>query len=90
MDMGGIRLRFRSWGGGARGGIETEDAQIAGGFADFRESGFELRRRIGFDIQKKLVFPGAAVDRAALDFLEIDTVFCEGLEGSEQCAGAVG
>ena len=90
MDVGGIRLRFRSWGGGASGDVETEHTQIAGGFADFRETGFELRRRIGFDIQKKLVFPGATVDRAALDFLEIDTVLCEGLEGGEQGAGAVG
>ena len=63
---------------------------MAGGLADFGEGGFELGGGVGFDVEEKLVFPGAAVDGTTLDFLEVDAVFGEGLERGEKCAGAVG
>ncbi len=82
-------MSFRDGGRGASGGVEAQDAQIAGGFADFREGRFELGGRIGFKIQEKLIFPGAAVDGAAFDFLEVDAVLCERLERGEKGPGAM-
>jgi hypothetical protein len=81
---------FERWGGGAGGGVEAEDAEVAGGHADFGEGGFELERRIGFDVEEELVFPGTTVDGAAFDFLQVDAVFCKRLERGEERAGAVG
>ena len=43
----------------------------------------------GFYVQEELVFPGAAVDGAAFDFLEVDAVFGKGFEGGEESTGAV-
>jgi len=63
---------------------------VAGGLADGSEGGFELRGGVGFDVDEELVFPGAAVDGAAFDFLEVDAVFGEGFEGGQERAGAVG
>ena len=85
-----LRRSYRSWAGDAGGGVQAEDAEGAGGFADFDQGGFELGGGLGFDIEEELVFPGAAVDGAAFDFLQVDAVFCERLERGEQCAGAVG
>jgi hypothetical protein len=44
---------------------------------------------VGFDVQEKLIFPGAAVDGAAFDFLEVDAVFGERFKRGEERAGAV-
>lgn len=63
---------------------------MAGGLAGFGEGEFELGGGVGFDVEKELVLPGAAVDGAAFDFLEVDAVFCEGFERGEEGAGAVG
>ena|SRR5580704_10986906 len=79
----------RSWVGVASGGIETEDAKIAGGQADFGQGGFELGGRVGFHIDEKLVLPGAAVNGAAFDFEEIDAEAAEGFQRGEQGAGTV-
>jgi len=79
-----------SYAGSTRGGIETEDAEVAGGLADFGKSGIELGGGVGFNIEEKLVFPGATVDGAAFDFLQVDAVFCERLERGEQGARTVG
>lgn len=42
-----------------------------------------------FDIQEKLIFPRATVDRAAFDLLQVNAVSCERLERGEERAGAV-
>ncbi len=83
-------LSFRSCASGARSDVKAEDAEVAGGFPDFGQGGFELGRGVGFDVEEELVFPGAAVDGAAFDFLQVDAVFCEGRERGEECARAVG
>ena len=57
--------------------------------ADFGKGAFELGGGVGFDVQEELVFPGAAVDGAAFDFLQVDAVFGEGFERGEERAGAV-
>lgn len=81
---------FRRCGRVAGGGVEAEDAEIAGGLADFGQGEVELRGGVGFDVEEELVFPGTTVDGAAFDFLEVDAVFGEGLERSKERAGAVG
>ena len=58
--------------------------------ADLAQGGFELCGGVGFEVEKELVFPGAAVNGTAFDFLEVDAVFGEGLERGEQGAGTVG
>ena len=58
--------------------------------ADFGKSGIELGGGVGFEIEEKLVFPGAAVDGAAFDFLQVDAVFCERIERSKERARTVG
>ena len=57
--------------------------------ADFGKGAFKLGGGVGFDVQEELVFPGAAVDGAAFDFLEVDAVFGEGFKRGEERAGAV-
>jgi len=81
---------FWSCSGVASGGIEAEDAEVAGGLADLGKSGFELRRRVGFYVDEKLIFPGAAMNGTAFNFEEIDAEAAERFERGEQCAGAVG
>ena len=79
-----------NWVGVASGGIKTEDAKIASGLADFGQGGFELRGRVAFHIDEKLIFPGAAVNGAAFDFEKVDAEAAEGFQRGEQCTGAVG
>jgi len=50
---------------------------------------FELILATGFDIQIELILERLAMDRAALDFEEIDAVFGEWLKGSKEGAGLV-
>jgi len=79
-----------SWRWGAGGGVEAEDAKFAGSVACSGEGGFELGRGVGFDVEEELVFPGAAVDGPAFDFLQVDAMFGERLERGEERARAVG
>ena len=71
----------RSAGSGA---VAAEDAEFAGGGADCGESLIEASDIAGFDVDKKLVFPGAAVNGAAFDFEQIHTVSCEWLERGKE------
>ena len=71
------------------GGVAAEDAEFAGGAADFGQGLIEARDVGGFDVDEKLIFPGAAVNRAAFDLKEIDAMLCEGFERGEERAGAV-
>lgn len=81
-----IRVHLVLAGGG---GVEAEDAELAGGRADGGQGFFELFGVFGFDIDIELVFEGLAVDGAALDFQQIHAMSCERFEGSQQCAGTV-
>jgi len=74
----------------ASGRVKTEDAEVAGGLADFGQGGFELRGRVGFYIDEKLVLPGAAVNGAAFDFEKVDAEAAKGFQRGEQCARTVG
>src|SRR5204863_513904 len=67
-----------------RGEVAAEDAEFAGGGADFGEGGIETGGCLGFDVDEKLIFPGAAVDGTAFDLEEIDSVLGKGLEGGEE------
>jgi len=73
-----------------RGGVAAEDAEFACGGADFGEGGIETSGCLGFDVDEKLIFPGAAVDGTAFDLEEIDSVLGKWLEGGKERAGAVG
>src|SRR6266566_2716805 len=55
-------------------GVASEHAQFAGGFAHFGESVVEAGGLFGFQVNEELVFPGAAVNRAALDFEQVYSV----------------
>lgn len=81
---------YRSWIGISGGRVEAEDAEFAGGLAGGGESGIELGRGVGFDVEEELVFPWAAMDGAAFDFLQVDAVFGERFERGEEGAGTVG
>ncbi len=72
------------------GGVAAEDVEFAGGSADFGEGLIEAGDVGGFDVDEKLIFPGAAVNRAAFDLKEVDAMFCEGFEGGKERAGTVG
>jgi hypothetical protein len=72
------------------GDVAAEDAEFAGGVADFREGLIELGHIAGFDIDEKLILPGTTVDGTAFDFEQVDAVSGEGFEGCEKRAGAVG
>ena len=52
----------------------------------FRERGVELGRRFGYKIEEKLIHPGGAMNRATLDFHQIDAVIGKGLECREERA----
>lgn len=74
---------------GFGGGVEAEDAQVVGGFAGFGERGVERFGFVGFNFENEAVCPRLAVNRAALDFAEIDIVASERLESCEERAGAM-
>ena len=83
---------FLLWHGAARrigfcGGVEAEDAEIVGGFAGFGQCVVEEFGFVGFDFEDEAVGPRLAVNRAALDFAEIDVVARERFERREQRAG---
>jgi hypothetical protein len=61
------------------GDVATEDAEFAGGAADFSESLVEPGDFASFDVNEKLIFPRAAVNRAALNLEQIDAMLGEGL-----------
>ena len=47
--------------------VAAEDAEFAGGFADFGERVVEVRGVLRFHVNKELILPRAAVNRAAFD-----------------------
>ena len=47
--------------------IQTEDANFVGRYAHFAQRLLEAGNAICFHVDEKLIFPGAAVNRAALD-----------------------
>ncbi len=70
-------------------GVASEHAQFAGGFAHFGESVVEAGGLFGFQVNEELVFPGAAVNRAALDFEQVYSVLGKRPERSKQGAGTM-
>ena len=69
--------------------IEAEDAEIAGGFADFLQGLLQFFQVLGFDVDEELIFEGLAVDGAALDLQQIHTVIGKRFERSQQGSGLV-
>ena len=85
--LDGVALRAELAGGRH---IAAEETELAGGVADFRKGLVEAGDIARFQINKKLVFPGAAVNRAAFDLEEIDAVFGERFKSGEERSGPVG
>src|SRR4029077_13998932 len=73
----------------AGGAIEAQDAEIAGGGANFPEGLLQFFKVFGLNIDVELVFKGLAVDGAAFDLQQIYAMIGKGFEGSEQSAGLV-
>ena len=69
--------------------VASEDAEFARGIAHLGEGLVEAGRVFGFEVNEKLIFPGTAVNRAALDFEQVHSVLRKRLEGSKQGAGAM-
>src|SRR6267378_927900 len=69
------RIGVSDRGRGARGGVAAEDAEFAGDVSDFREGLVEPGDISGFEIDKELIFPRAAVDGAAFNFEQTCRVF---------------
>ncbi len=65
------------------GDVAAEDAEFAGGGTDVGEGSVESGNIAGFDIDEKLILPGAAVNGTALDLEEIYTVLRERLQRSK-------
>src|SRR5689334_21159720 len=64
--------------------VAAEDAEFAGGFAYFREGLVQVGSIFCFQVNEELVFPGAAVNRAAFNLQQIYSMFCERLEGGKE------
>ncbi len=73
-------ILFRDW-------IEAENAEELRRAVDFSDSSFELGVRFGYHIEKELIHPGSAMNRAAFDLHQVDAVTGKGLEGSEERSG---
>lgn len=75
----------------ARGGgnVAAEDAEFAGGFANFSKGFFEPGEVGSFDVDEELVFPRAAVDGTAFNLEQIHAVLREGLEGGKERSRAM-
>ena len=69
--------------------VPPEDAECAGGFAHFGEGVVEACGVLRFYVKEELVFPGAAVNRAALDFEQVHSVLRKRPERSKQGAGTM-
>jgi len=69
-----------------RDGIHAEDAKKVCCAAHFDKPGFEVGRRLGHEIEEELIGPGCAMNRAAFDFHQVDTVASERFQGGEQRA----
>ena len=67
----------------------AKDAKFAGGFAHFRERVVEAGGVLRFQVNEKLIFPGTAVNRAALDFEQVHSVLRKRLERRKQGAGTM-
>jgi len=72
-----------------RDGVKAKNTEEVRSAANFFESGVELVRRFGYEIEEELIDPGRAVNRAAFDFHQIDGMACERLERGEERAGLV-
>src|SRR5437016_2803157 len=62
------------------GKVTAEDAKFAGGAADFIQGLIELGNVTCFDVNEKLIFPRATVDRTAFNLEQIDAVPCKWLQ----------
>src|ERR1700756_4984451 len=69
--------------------VPSEDAECAGGFAHFGEGLVEARGVFRLYVKEELVFPRAAVNRAALDFEQVHSVLRKRPERSKQGAGTM-
>ena len=56
------------------GNVTAEDTEFARGGADFMQRLFEPGNVPRLDVNKKLIFPRAAVNGAAFNFEQVDTV----------------
>ena len=65
------------------GDVAAEDAEFAGGGTDVGEGSVESGNIAGFDINEKLVFPGAAVNGAAFNLQQIHAVLRERIQRSK-------
>ena len=74
---------------GFGGGVESEYAEVVGGFACFGEGGVEEFGFVGFDFENETVGPRLAVNRAAFDFAKVDVAAREGLKSGEESAGTM-
>lgn len=63
------------------GDIPAEDAEFAGGGTDVSEGLIEAGNIAGFDINEKLIFPGAAMNGAAFNLEQIHAMLRERLKG---------
>lgn len=83
--------RIRGEANSARGGgnVAAEDAEFAGGFANFSKGFFKPGEVESFDVDEELVFPGTAVDGAAFNLEEIYAVLREWLERGEERSRAM-
>ena len=69
----------------ARSGfVAAKDTKFAGRFSHFSKSVIQVGGILGLHINKKLIFPGTTVDRAAFDLEEIHAVFRKGPKSREQ------
>ena len=85
---------FLFWRGGVGGiglcsGVEAQHAEVVGGFAGFRQGSVEEFGFVGFDFDDEAVGPRLPMNRAALDFAEIDIAMGERLEGGKERAGSM-
>lgn len=69
--------------------VETEKTDLSRGLAGFDEGLVKASRVMGFQIDKKLIFPGSAVNWAAFDLEKVDTVFRERVKECEKGSGAM-
>ena len=67
-----------------RDGVEAEIAEFAGSVPNFGEGSVELGSGFRYEVEKELVDPGSAVNRATLDFHQIDAMTGKRLERREE------
>ncbi len=70
-----LRLRLAG-----SGDVAAKDAKLAGRGTDVSKGLVESGDIAGFDVDEELIFPGAAVDGAALDLEKIHAMLGEGFK----------